>query len=305
MDLISAESLWRPEVKRWHKRIMDGYRPPEGVGLAVLLPCSARKPYSKSKSHMAYRAAIKAGAGSKRGMVHELIMTSPLGLVPRELEKIYPAAHYDVVVTGVWSEEEKEFTKRLITDYQGKSPARIVAFAEGAYEGICQEQEIEYATDLDGLEKLVRRELENMEAERGFSRGLADVRAVCDYQFGQGAFEAISKDGLVLKGLQVKTSDGMLLATFERRSGLLSLTLLGGKMLSSLNRYHVTLSFRPEMSNVFCAGVEEAHRGIRPRDEVIVFFEDEVVGVGKTLLPGHEMVRAGKGLALTLRHRRK
>lgn len=44
-------------------------------------------------------------------VVHEVIVTSPLGIVPMELEMIYPAAHYDISVTGEWSLDEREMVK--------------------------------------------------------------------------------------------------------------------------------------------------------------------------------------------------
>ena len=34
------------------------------------------------------------------------MVTAPLGLVPRELEDLWPAAHYDIPVTGDWDEDE-------------------------------------------------------------------------------------------------------------------------------------------------------------------------------------------------------
>jgi len=43
---------------------------------------------------------------------------------------------------------------------------------------------------------------------------------------------------------------------------------------------------------------------IRPGDEVIVIHDGDLVGVGKSLLNGLEMTRAGKGLAVKLRHRK-
>src|SRR5207247_9898589 len=39
-------------------------------------------------------------------VVHEVIVTSPLGLIPRELERFHPARDYDIPVTGDWSRDE-------------------------------------------------------------------------------------------------------------------------------------------------------------------------------------------------------
>ena len=42
-------------------------------------------------------------------------MTSPLGLVPRDLEDVWPAANYDVPVTGDWSLDELARVQRMLT----------------------------------------------------------------------------------------------------------------------------------------------------------------------------------------------
>ena len=46
--------------------------------------------------------------------LHVVSVTSPLGLVPRELEFCYPAAHYDIAVTGKWSASEIEMLRNQL-----------------------------------------------------------------------------------------------------------------------------------------------------------------------------------------------
>ena len=48
--------------------------------------------------------------------VLELMVTSPLGIVPRELEDLWPAGHYDVPVTGDWSADELNRIHDLVSD---------------------------------------------------------------------------------------------------------------------------------------------------------------------------------------------
>jgi archaeosine synthase len=306
MNLVSAESIRRPEVIRWHKRIVERYTPPEGIGLTVLLPCSARKPYSKSKSHMTFRRHIKSGATDKYPLVHEVVLTSPLGLVPKELEEVYPAAHYDVPVTGVWSEEEKEFAIRLLRDYMNKTSVTTVGYAEGTYKEICEEMNVETVSgDPAELEKLVSEKLGGQETSPQVSQKLRKIRAVCDFQFGRGASDYLLKDTPRIKGLQVYDEDSALIATIDRRIGLLALSLRGAERLFDFGSYIVELSFRPETNSIFSVGIERADHIIRPRDEVIVVYEGEVIGTGKAVLSGHELERAEKGLGINLRHRRK
>ena len=80
----TGESLHRVEVTRFAERVIGRYVPPK-ADTAVLLPCSAHKPYSLSASHRRFIPVIA-------GRAHELILTSPLGLVPRELESGIPCS---------------------------------------------------------------------------------------------------------------------------------------------------------------------------------------------------------------------
>ena len=98
-------------VMDWVAFVQTTYVPPSDRSrVAVLLPCSARKPYRFSKSHRRFREAI----GDRP--VLELMVTSPLGIVPRELEDLWPAGHYDVPVTGDWSADELNRIHDLVSD---------------------------------------------------------------------------------------------------------------------------------------------------------------------------------------------
>jgi archaeosine synthase len=66
----SGDSLTRPEVVRFARRIQERYTPPE-LDVLLLLPCSAKKPYSISQSHQKFGIAL----GKYRKFVHEVIIT--------------------------------------------------------------------------------------------------------------------------------------------------------------------------------------------------------------------------------------
>ncbi|MCL2786611.1 MAG: DUF5591 domain-containing protein, partial [Methanomassiliicoccaceae archaeon] len=85
----TTQSLQRPEVKRFREMISERYSPPAHKRILVLLPCSAKKPYHLSKTHRAFSSAIHTGEHDV--LVHEVIVTSPLGIVPRELDVFFPA----------------------------------------------------------------------------------------------------------------------------------------------------------------------------------------------------------------------
>ena len=105
----SNNMLHDPLVNDWERFMNEEYQAPEATTtVMVFLPCSARKPYRLSRSHDRFLYAMRSSA------CHEVMMTSPLGLVPRDLEDVWPASHYDVPVTGHWSLDEKARVQRML-----------------------------------------------------------------------------------------------------------------------------------------------------------------------------------------------
>jgi archaeosine synthase len=154
LALIGPESYNSPVVKRFREYVASRYVPPPYKKLIVVLPCSARKPYSDSKSHKLFREVIDANLKSSRFAVAETILTSPLGVVPRELERTYPASVYDLPVTGDWDSEETVIASDALVTHLAKfdKSAVVVAHVSGGYEDAVKgaesrtEQSIIYTT---------------------------------------------------------------------------------------------------------------------------------------------------------------
>ena len=104
-------SLNHPAIINFQDRLSD-YEPPSKNMVLLILPCSARKPYFKSSSHKRFFNALREVENYLA--LHVVSVTSPLGLVPRELEFCYPAAHYDIAVTGKWSASEIEMLRNQL-----------------------------------------------------------------------------------------------------------------------------------------------------------------------------------------------
>jgi archaeosine synthase len=110
-DCSSRTSRDDPMIRYWHHSIGSRWVPmPHQSGIAVLLPCSATKPYRRSPSHRKFRDAIASRA------VSEIMVTAPLGLVPRELEVLWPASSYDIPVTGEWDMDELQIIRKMASD---------------------------------------------------------------------------------------------------------------------------------------------------------------------------------------------
>src|SRR6056297_778157 len=186
----TSDSLRRVEIQRFADRVTSRYRNRFDNPL-VLVPCSARKPYSDSQSHGQFHDAI-----GYRG--HTVSMTSPIGAVPPELELTYPAQHYDSVVTGRWSEDEKQFVASVLRRYLDRNNySRVFDHApDHGYRDIVKRVDadsplnFEYTveghptdTDSDSLANLAGA----LEGELQFSkreRQHNTVKAIADYQFG-------------------------------------------------------------------------------------------------------------------------
>ena len=327
IPLIGPESYNSPAVRRFRENVANRYTPPQGKQIVLLLPCSARKPYSDSRSHRRFAEVINTTLGSVQPKVAEVILTSPLGLVPRELERIFPAARYDIPVTGTWDTEEIKIGSEALSTHMKKfnSSTVVVAHVSGGYLGIVRatepdiEQSIIYtshqarSTSREALETLQESlaELKDVLSipiePRTTLREI--ISATADYQFGKGAGDLLVPENAKLKGKPYKLIlcqiDGVQVCSYVAESGNLSLTLEGGKRIVSLNRYWVRLDVESvKGGSIFAIGVQEADVAIRPGDEVIVINNDNVViGVGRSDMSGREMCELNRGRAVTLRHK--
>ncbi len=310
VEYISGESLHHPEVVRWRQRIKERYTPPDGAAVALLLPCSATKPYSASPSHRRFIQAIRRAARRKRRLVHEVIMTSPLALVPRELENLYPACCYDTTLTGHWSDEEKEVLAEALRRYAERFEGELLCYAGEAYAEVCESLGIEVVArenllHNDSLKTLEVRLSQALAGKRGRGYTVLEAhRRVADFQFGSGAGEALIPDDARINRGRI-FHKGEQVAAVNPDHGYLALTLRGGELLRHFSGYVVELGFFPESSSIFVPGIENAGREIRPGDEVIAVYKDEVVGVGRAILSGEELATAERGLGIVLRHRKR
>ena len=144
---IGNESYVRPEIQNFIQRIKSEIIPARKYPVAVLLPCSAKKPYSESKSHRKFMKTIRKASGNDYAKVHQVIITSPLGLIPREPENIFPAAHYGIPVTGDWDVDEIAITADCIIDWLQKyiidqDSITIIAHLPGGYRRACEAAEV-------------------------------------------------------------------------------------------------------------------------------------------------------------------
>ncbi|MFB6096888.1 MAG: archaeosine synthase subunit alpha [Haloferacaceae archaeon] len=310
LTAATEDSLRRVEIQRFAERVTERYRNRFDNPL-VLVPCSATKPYSESQSHRQYQDAVQFRA-------HMASMTSPIGVVPQELELTYPAQHYDSVVTGRWSENEKTFVAEVLRRYLERNDyPRVVAHVppEG-YRDICErvaeqvdvpfEFTVEdHPTTDDSIANLMSTlsdELKYSKRERQHNT----VKAIADYMLGDGAGDDLFADVQTTSRypkLQVRDPDGEQLAAMVPSYGVLAFTLHGARRWvdsdAPVKRVEID-EFVPHGS-VLAPGVVDASAEIRPGDEVVIE-GPRAFGVGRAAMSGPEMVDSTRGVASEVRH---
>ena len=303
----SEESLRRVEIQRFAERVTERYKNRFSNPL-VLVPCSATKPYSESQSHGQFHDAIQFRA-------HTVSMTSPIGVVPQELECTYPAQHYDSVVTGEWTAGEVEFVASVLEAYLERNDyPRVIAHVPDDYRQITErveetlDTEFEYTVanhpttgdSLSNLAGALEGKLKYSKREREHNT----VRAIADYQFGPAAgdalFEEISTEGRYPK-LRVHGDDH--LATMVPQYGTLALTLAGAHrwVASDAPTKIVEIDEFVPHGSVLAPGIVGASEEIRVGDEVVVR-GPKAFAIGRATMHGRAMAEASRGMAVDVRH---
>ena len=296
----SGDCLHRVEVRRFADRLCDRYIPPIS-DVAVIIPCSAKKPYSLSKSHQKFIQAISRRA-------HELILTSPLGLVPRDIELAYPAACYDVPVTGYWDHEERyQITRTLVRYFQRHPYRRIIAHVDGDArlivedaaeqagfnpEFTCNNEKPADSVSLSALS-------EALAGERKVKSHM--VRGMISFQFGYD----LRSPNLEVKGSypeQVVKKGRNLLFSTDPGHGTIRPTFEGWSLIETGYRVYID-NFIPK-GDILAPGVQDADPMIRPGDEVLVI-GDQALATGRAAMGADEMIRSSRGVAVRVRKVKK
>jgi archaeosine synthase len=309
----TTQSLQRPEVRRFRETVKERYKPPAHKRILVLLPCSAKKPYHISKSHRAFTDAIHTGDHDV--LVHEVIVTSPLGIVPRELDAFFPASSYDIPVTGEWKCQEREMIRNALSKLLEFGYDHVISHLGDATELIrgltdltetCVGDPTSPAS-LKNLEGAVRDAAEGMERCGYHQDRLNNMRSVLRFQFG-GDVAGPLMDSADVTGKYPywkihsgKKQLGML--TPER--GMVSLTADGAERLADVNANVVEMQDFELKGNLFAVGVSKADHSIRIGDETVVMMNGIVKAVGVAAMPGEEMERLSRGIAVRIRHKAK
>ena len=316
----TTQSLRRPDIKSYKARIAN-YRKPEHKRVLLLLPCSAKKPYHISKSHKAFSSAIHTA--SHDTLVHEVIVTSPLGVVPREIDAMYPANSYDIPVTGEWKCEEKAMIRKMVGDIIAQGYDNVICHLGDDYELVEGLAEMECTVvgdstspaSLENLDKALREATKGMEPVDYLVDRNNLMRNVLEFQFGREVTELLFDENTyaigkfpywkVIRENPENRKDKVQLGMMTPERGMVSLTLDGARILAEAGYLTVEIMDFELKGNLFAVGVLSADPRIHVGDEAIIVCNGEVRGVGVAMMCGREMTDLKRGIAVKVCHKTK
>ncbi len=88
--ILTDPPFYLPEFEQSYRYIIDEYTVAPR-DMAIFMPCAVRKPYSASPSHQLIRMVISQVFSESQ---YHIVIFGTCGIVPAELEEMYPYAHY-------------------------------------------------------------------------------------------------------------------------------------------------------------------------------------------------------------------
>jgi len=319
----SSSSLNRPEVELFRHRVRERFNPSPQTRVVILFPCSARKPYSLSRSHSLFSQSLRQAGKSFLPFLSELIITSPLSIVPRELESLYPPRFYDIPVSGFWSEEEIVVTSSLLIDVLSKFPENIIIINHTHGQGYSdiiervsdslnltvyhtsKSERPTSSSSLSNLSSTLREvfsslNLTDSNSSHNLSPFLRKLIATADYQYGPGSGNVLFSSPIRTRGKYPRDiqifREKKLIATYLSRTGFLSLQPAAAQEI--LDYSLVNLDFAAETitgSSIYAPGCNHASEFILPSDEIFIVNSGCVLATARALIAGVDMNKMSSG----------
>jgi 7-cyano-7-deazaguanine tRNA-ribosyltransferase len=95
---FDSVGLSRPEVVRHRKRLAARYLSPEKADTLFLLPQTSMKPFHNAREWQNIHPKIHESLGERSSEVHVCVYSAPFGVVPLELDEVYPLSQHEVAV---------------------------------------------------------------------------------------------------------------------------------------------------------------------------------------------------------------
>ena len=117
--ILTGPPFYLPEFEQSYRYIIDEYDV-ASKDIAIFMPCAVRKPYSASPSHQLIRMIISQVFSEPQ---YHIVIFGTCGIVPQELEEMYPYAHYRYMLG-------KCKDKKILDDFLRIETDRVAGYLE-------------------------------------------------------------------------------------------------------------------------------------------------------------------------------
>ncbi|TFG96715.1 tRNA guanosine(15) transglycosylase TgtA, partial [Candidatus Thorarchaeota archaeon] len=304
-----AETAVRPEISRFHDRILERY-PFRTTGTLVIVPDIGERPFSDTAS------TIIAEVRTRTPEDTILLFFTPMGTVPWELEHVHPAQQC------IFSKDVDPQTlgiakSRLLEILAMISFNKIVWFER-------ESPTNQFSKDVESIYKMIRttsasETINALESSKSESSEwhLRKLRALLMYQWGSNTGNIANIEGLQVVfsrstgKIRHVTLKNEIIFTVVPTTGLLTPTFAGGEILLQHNiddRFIITMEkdageFVAKGKSALAKFVIDAKSNLTAGEEVLVVDEEQqLLGTGRALLSGSEMLAFNRGVAVVIRH---
>jgi 7-cyano-7-deazaguanine tRNA-ribosyltransferase len=305
------ETTWRPEITGFYSRLVARY-PYRKTMTLLLVSDSGLRPFNDT-----FEVIIKE---VRKRSADELILlfVTPMGVVPWELEHVHPAQQClfpeSLDPETLEAVEKRTRTVLEMVSFQDAIWFRRNSNVDSAVARLQGDYRLDSFTTASDIISHLSPEKENVSWMR------RKLRALLIHQWGRNAGGIADLENLEVvlskstgKIKHIKLDDEILF-TIVPTTGLITPTFRGGQELLRIGIdgiYKVIID--SEVSQFVSSGksalakfVKHADGNLRAGEEVLVLDEaDNLLGTGRSVLSGKEMIAFNRGVAVMIRHSRK
>ncbi|MCL1966209.1 MAG: tRNA guanosine(15) transglycosylase TgtA [Candidatus Bathyarchaeota archaeon] len=121
---FNPEGLARPEITHYKNRLLNRYTPPTNAKALLLLPQTRNKPFHKSPEMKKIRQLLRTIGSNYAEQIHIAVFCAPFGIVPLELDEIYPLSQHETA--RPFDRETIEYIAEQTTAYIKQMPYNSV-----------------------------------------------------------------------------------------------------------------------------------------------------------------------------------
>lgn len=120
---FDSMDLMRPEVVRYRKKLAEKYDPPKSP-ILLLAPQTKMKPFHKSIEFRERTRHLKETLESKTNAIHVCFYAAPFGIVPCELDEIYPLSQNETVTPP--DSDTRNYVADQVAEYISRAHCKTV-----------------------------------------------------------------------------------------------------------------------------------------------------------------------------------